>query len=703
MDYASKMQVATYVGVEDFADRFNFIFTVIVLLTCTAVVTVKQYILKPISCYISTDVGGKNLLDYVENYCWVQGTIPISYSSDVPETEDDWNRLESHKILYYQWVPFVLGLQCILFYIPRVIWQIICYNQTGTDLYHLISMANEARHSKPDKREEMVQNLAKSIERLLYHEGKSKLISKRMGPLRSNTFLQQVFKYRSTLVVPTYLLIKLLCLANSVVQLFLMQIFLGFKSTNVPYGLVVLYDLFAGKDWQATLIFPRVAFCYVKLKNLGARANAVTAQCALPVNMLNERIYVFLWWWILCGGFLTLCSLGIWVLHVMSCKSKTKYVERYLGMRADDADPEEERLFATKFIRQDGEFLLRMIAINSGEIVAGDVIGVLWQRYRFKQGLKTPNRPLSCTIVNGVGLSENDESLRPPLPTEDKKGNDFVTGKAARLRRRVFKFCSLFYIGKRLGNRLFGTYLVIKALYILNAVGQIYILESFIGLDHNPYNYLGVTMTKNIIDGKDWQATLNFPRVGFCVVPIRQLAGQVYVTAQCALPVNMLNERVYVFLWYWFLLGAVVTIASVPLWLLRMTHRRGRTRFVKRYLRLNELCSSKDNIMVQKFCHQFLRHDGIFLLRMMAINSGSTICSEVVQKLWSIYKAKYYNCDFNHADDEVEEDEASESDFPGVVGRHHTTIQLDAVKPSAPPPSSSSGYSEDFELRKQPI
>ncbi|VDM16132.1 unnamed protein product [Hydatigera taeniaeformis] len=707
MDYANKMQVATYVGVEDFADRFNFIFTVIILLICTAVVTVKQYILKPISCYISTDVGGKNLLDYVENYCWVQGTIPISYSSDVPETEDDWNRLESRKILYYQWVPFVLGLQCILFYIPRVIWQIICYNQTGTDLYHLISMANEACHSKADKREEMVQNLAKSIERLLYHEGKSQLLSKRLSHLRSNTFLRQVFKYRSTLVVPTYLLIKLFCLANSLVQVFLMQIFLGFKITKAPYGLVVLCNLLAGKDWQTTLVFPRVAFCYVKVKNLGARDNAITAQCALPVNMLNERIYVFLWWWILCGGVLTLSSLATWVVRVVSRESKIRYVERYLGMRTNEVDPEEERLFATKFIRQDGDFLLRMIATNSGEILAGDVVGVLWERYRRNKDLKTSNRLLPYTTVNGVGQPEDDRNSKSSHSIEGEKGNDFHreirTGKVARLRRKAFKFCSLLYIGKRLGNRLFGTYLIIKALYILNSVGQIYILESFIGLDHKSHNSLGVTMTKNIIDGKDWQATLNFPRVGFCVVPIRQLAGQVYVTAQCALPVNMLNERVYIFLWYWFLLGAVVTIASVPMWLLRMARRRGRTHFVKRYLRLNDLCSPKDNIMVKKFCHHFLRHDGIFLLRMMAINSGSTICGEVVQKLWSIYKTKYYSHDFNHADDDVEEDEASESDFPGVVGRHHTTIQLEAEKPSAPPPSSSSGYSEDFELKKQPI
>lgn len=98
IDYATKMQVATYVGVEDFADKFNFIFTVIVLLVSCSVVTVKQYILKPISCYISTEVGGKNLLNYVENYCWVQGTIPIAYSSSIPESEEEWNQLEKHKI-----------------------------------------------------------------------------------------------------------------------------------------------------------------------------------------------------------------------------------------------------------------------------------------------------------------------------------------------------------------------------------------------------------------------------------------------------------------------------------------------------------------------------------------------------------------------------------------------------------------------------
>nr|CDS27458.1 innexin unc 9 [Hymenolepis microstoma] len=418
MDYASKMQVATYVGVEDFADKFNFIFTVIVLLVATSVVTVKQYILKPISCYISTEVGGKNLLNYVENYCWVQGTIPIAYSSDVPETEEDWNRLESRKILYYQWVPFVLGLQCIMFLIPRVIWQIICYNQTGTDLYHLISLANQASRSKPDKKDDLVKNLAKSVEQLLYHRNNiKKFKTQPSGSEEKPPLSHQVFKYRSTLAAPTYLLIKILSLTNSVAQLYLMHLFLGFKINSTPYGLVVVYDLIHGRDWQATLVFPRVAFCYTKLKSLGARENAITAQCALPVNMLNERIYVFLWWWIMAGGLMTLCSFFFWLFHIFWRASPTRYVERRLvlalGMQ-NNFDFDEIQNFASKFIRHDGEFILRMVGINAGEIMVGETLVQLWNWYLERRGLK-----------------QREVGAFPPLPYPDSSSSECASAFGA--------------------------------------------------------------------------------------------------------------------------------------------------------------------------------------------------------------------------------------------------------------------------------
>ena len=98
LDFLTKFQVNTYVGIEDFSDKFHFHFTVIVLLLSTLVVTIKQYVLKPISCYMPTDIGGSNLLNYLENYCWVQGTIPISYNGHIPSTDEELEILENDKI-----------------------------------------------------------------------------------------------------------------------------------------------------------------------------------------------------------------------------------------------------------------------------------------------------------------------------------------------------------------------------------------------------------------------------------------------------------------------------------------------------------------------------------------------------------------------------------------------------------------------------
>lgn len=70
--------------------------------------------------------------------------------------------------VYYQWVPFVLGLQCCLFYVPRVIWQAICYNRTGTDLENIITQSMNAVHSNEKGRKDAADNIAADIEYLLF-------------------------------------------------------------------------------------------------------------------------------------------------------------------------------------------------------------------------------------------------------------------------------------------------------------------------------------------------------------------------------------------------------------------------------------------------------------------------------------------------------------------------------------------------------
>nr|VZI31419.1 unnamed protein product [Spirometra erinaceieuropaei] len=408
ISYVSKFKLTTYAGVEDFADKFNFIFTVIIISLCTFIVAAKQYILKPISCYIATQVGGTNLLEYTENYCWVQGTLPISYAGKVPSSKEEWEHMENHKILYYQWVPFVLGLQCILFYLPRVLWQMLCYRSSGTDLEHVINLSVQTVNSKASARAGMITELASYLELMIFQQQKLASIKSAARPSGTasktvncsnifdvssggsdwRSYKPAVFglggsscsRRRGNALVSAYLLLKVLYLLNSVGQIFLMQAFLGLPDA---FGLLALRNILDGHDWQVTLVFPRVGFCYTPVRNLGSKSNAITAQCTLPVNMLNEKIFIFLWWWILLAVTINTLSLLIW-LGRLCCRSvEAAYVVKYLSL-ADELEPYDERdaeNFATLFLRRDGMFLLRMIRINAGDVVAAAVVSCLWNRY----------------------------------------------------------------------------------------------------------------------------------------------------------------------------------------------------------------------------------------------------------------------------------------------------------------------------------
>ncbi|VDK53457.1 unnamed protein product, partial [Dibothriocephalus latus] len=184
--------------------------------------------------------------------------------------------------------------------------------------------------------------------------------------------LPMLGEHRGTFIVAAYMLVKLLYLVNAIGQLFLMQRFLGFHDDNRPFGFQVLDNIIKGHDWEMTMVFPRVGFCFTQMKLLGVQTNGVTAQCALPVNMLNEKIYIFLWWWILAAVIITFISLILWLIRLCSRSREANYVAKYIDL-GDDLIPYDEQeafRFASIFLRRDGMFLVRMIRLNAGEVVA---------------------------------------------------------------------------------------------------------------------------------------------------------------------------------------------------------------------------------------------------------------------------------------------------------------------------------------------
>ena len=74
---------------------------------------------EPINCWTPAEFP-KGWTDFVNQYCYVHGTYFSSLDQPLDFNEEQRQRV---FVDYYQWVPYVLALQAIFFYIPRFVWK----------------------------------------------------------------------------------------------------------------------------------------------------------------------------------------------------------------------------------------------------------------------------------------------------------------------------------------------------------------------------------------------------------------------------------------------------------------------------------------------------------------------------------------------------------------------------------------------------
>lgn len=107
--------------------------------------------------------------------------------------------------------------------------------------------------------------------------------------------------------------------------------------------------------------------------------------------------------------------------------------------------------------------------------------------------------------------------------------------------------------------------------------------------------------------------------------------------------VNMFNEKVFLFLWWWFLIVSIVTCLNFAYWLGTFISPMSKRRFIKRYLKARQLintASAIDRRSVLNFLSDFLRLDGVFVLRLIGDNAGDLICTDIVGKLYEGFKTQ---------------------------------------------------------------
>ena len=88
--------------------------------------------------------------------------------------------------------------------------------------------------------------------------------------------------------------------------------------------------MIVGKSWKETHIFPRRGFCSANFPTVAGQEGTLIAQCALSYNVLNEKVFIFLWFWFgLCLA-LQVYSCGLWFFRLMSKQQRKQFVVSFL-------------------------------------------------------------------------------------------------------------------------------------------------------------------------------------------------------------------------------------------------------------------------------------------------------------------------------------------------------------------------------------
>ncbi|GBM83499.1 Innexin inx2 [Araneus ventricosus] len=256
--------------VDNWAFTLHYRITTGVLIAFSILVTGKQYFGDPIDCISRDDIPTKLL----NTFCWIHTTfsVPDAWEKkvgvEVPYPGvDKYTPGETRKYhAYYQWVCFFLFLQAIFFYIPRYFWKAV----EGGRIKSLILGLDCP----------IVSEEAKKTNRKL-------IVQYFLSTLRHNG------RYFFCFVVA-----EIMNFINVVGQIFLLDTFLGGEFTT--YGLNVVRF----SEWEPEVrydpmiqVFPRITKCTFHRYGSSGDVQRHDSMCLLPINNVNEKIFIFLWFW----------------------------------------------------------------------------------------------------------------------------------------------------------------------------------------------------------------------------------------------------------------------------------------------------------------------------------------------------------------------------------------------------------------------
>ncbi|XP_033330437.2 innexin 7 [Megalopta genalis] len=305
------------VAIDNIVFKLHYRATFLLLLVSSILVTSRQFFGEHIRC-----ITGSGMSEAVINtFCFFNSTytvvkhmnMTLVHSGQLPHpgvgpaSDDD--SVVHHA--YYQWVPFVLFFQAIFFYLPHYIWR----SAEGGRLKFMVSglhLSSLALQDEPMKLDNDVVIPSK--------KNRDDKIRQIRVAFVNRIHLNRPWAY--------YLgLCEVLNFINVLAQIYLTDKFLGGAFLGLGHALGG--DKSHGEMDVLDVVFPKVTKCRFYKYGPSGGIQQHDALCVMALNIVNEKIYVFLWYWFIVLSAITGLGL-VWRILTMVLHARSTLFNKYV-------------------------------------------------------------------------------------------------------------------------------------------------------------------------------------------------------------------------------------------------------------------------------------------------------------------------------------------------------------------------------------
>ncbi|GIY16822.1 innexin shaking-B [Caerostris extrusa] len=205
--------------------------------------------------------------------------LVIVQSDEIPHPgiDSSQNPTRFRYYRYYQWVYFIFFLQAFMFYIPEWLWKI----WEGQKIDNLVSSFEDVLLNETERRRKMdtiIRYLTKTWKMHYWYAMK-------------------------------YIFCEFLSLANVVGQMYLLDKF--FDGRFKTFGIRVVQfsrtqkqfttysNTTLSSKWDPKImLFPRVTKCIFRRYGKTSNIETYDALCIMTLNIISEKLFIFLWFWL---------------------------------------------------------------------------------------------------------------------------------------------------------------------------------------------------------------------------------------------------------------------------------------------------------------------------------------------------------------------------------------------------------------------